>query len=163
MHPHRLGISDRLEWSDYIRYGNIVREVMVRISSPCSVTRLFYSAIDPLALLLPNWLYVLIHTPDPAPIEYGKVLVDPELIISAVLAGIMGQMVQAFPSRAQSNRENIAQEMDSIISKGISRGLERTTQAYRDRLNESMKFINTMQERSQQSIRGSRANQQKTG
>jgi hypothetical protein len=163
MHPHRLGVADRLEWGDYVRYGNVVREVMARISSPCSVTRLFYTAIDPLALLLPNWLYVLIHTPDPGPIEYGKVLVDPELIVSAVLAGIMGQIVEAFPSSAQSNRENIEHEMDGIISKGISRGLERTAKAYRDRLSESMKFIDTMQERSNLSIQGARPNQQNPG
>jgi hypothetical protein len=163
MHPHRLGVADRLEWGDYVRYGNVVREVMARISSPCSVTRLFYTAIDPLALLLPNWLYVLIHTPDPGPIEYGKVLVDPELIVSAVLAGIMGQIVEAFPSSAQSNRENIEHEMDGIISKGISRGLERTANAYRDRLSESMKFIDTMQERSNLSIQGARPNQQNPG
>jgi hypothetical protein len=71
----------------------------------------------------------------------------------------MGRIVEAFPSRAQSNRENIEHEMDDIISKGISRGLKHTAKAYRDRLSESLKFIDTMQERSNLSIQGARANQ----
>jgi hypothetical protein len=159
MHPSRLGVSDRLDWVGYTAYGNIVLDVFARISSPCTVTRLFYTAIDPLALLLPNWLYVLLHAPDPGPIEYTKVVIDPELIVSAVFAGIMGQLIEAFPSRAQSNRENIQREMDGIIAKGIARGLERTAAAYRERLRESMKFIDTMEERSKQSIEGARPGQ----
>jgi len=154
MHPHRLGVSDRLGWVDYTRYGNVVRDVFRRISSPCSVTRFFYSAIDPLALLLPNWLYVLLHSPDPGPIDYSKVLVDPELIVNAVLAGIMGQIVEAFPSRAHIGHENVDQELDEAIERGVSRGLKRTAQAYRERLEESLKFVNTMEERARQSIEG---------
>jgi hypothetical protein len=141
MYAHRAGMSEKLRWSEYLAYGRMVRGVMAKISSDCLVVRLFIEAIDPRALLLPNWLYVLINLPDPPPLDYSQVTVDPEVLLNAALAGIMGRIVDAAPARSLRAREAYQKQMPELISRGASAGLLRAAAALEGQLRETQKFI----------------------
>lgn len=141
-------------WAEWVMFGQQAREALDRLVSSCTRIHWLLMLVDPLAILLGDVIYELIHRPDPPPEERfdpGRVLVNGQQVLDAVLGGIMLSIMRRAPSRQLQDRR--ASEADThvvireAIEQGVREGFGVTLEQYRSCLVETERWLALLNKR----------------
>ena len=143
IHMLAPGLSrDVYSWENLLAYGRQVREVLERNNAArCTVVDWIFAQDNPLARF-PWW--ELINRPDPPPWDIRKVMTSPEVLVTATLGAIMGELVRAAPSRNEEFRNALHRHMPKIMTAGTATGLRQAASFFEECLAETTKFVQTV-------------------
>jgi len=147
-------ISRRGNWGDWVIFGGAAREALERLASSCTVFEWLIQAIDPLAILLGDKIYELIHRPDPPPEERFNpelLLVNRQQVLDVALAGIMLSLMRTAPSRdmrlGRSFPERVHKMVHTAKLEGVTSGFGVTIEQSRATLAETEKWLQLLSKR----------------